>query len=80
MTCRDTRIRAHRAIEFLERMREENKSNRGVVDSIDNRIGPIKMYLRQMDRYIVAPDSLLDTLNALIDGEIKEGYLSGFED
>lgn len=78
MTCPDTRARALRAIAFLEKMRQENSGNQGVVDSIDNRIGPIKMYLRQMDRYPVAPDSLINTLNALIDGEIREGYLSGF--
>ena len=38
---------AQSAIDYLENLRAANSNNRGVVTSIENRLGPIRSYLRR---------------------------------
>jgi hypothetical protein len=62
--------KADNALKFLQKLRDENKTNYGVVTSIDNRISVIKSYAKRKQ---------WDALERFYAGEKEEGYLAGWE-
>lgn len=74
------RERIESAIRFLENELLVHQANQGVVDSIRNRIGPLRGYLRLLAEYDVPPSDLVERITEWIEYERVEGYLVGFED
>jgi hypothetical protein len=66
------------AIGFLESLRPSYQSNTGALNSVDNRLSVLRIYLTHLEDVYPTSDTYLNRINEWIDGEVNEGYLGGF--